>query len=139
MATNPRSTSPLSDIDGERQRKRKLSNRESARRSRMRKQQRLDELTAQATQLKEENKKLREMIDGSNQLYLSAASENSVLRAQAAELADRLKSLNTLLRIASDVSGLAFDIPDVPDALAEPWQMPCAVLPVAASADMFQY
>lgn len=123
----------------ERKRKRKLSNRESARRSRMRKQQHLDELIGQEQQLQDENKKIREMIDGASQLYLNFASENNVLRAQVAELTDRLRSLNSVLQIASEVSGLAFDIPDIPDTLLEPWQLPCPVQPITASADMFQY
>lgn len=131
-------SSPGSDVD-ERKRKRKLSNRESARRSRIRKQQHLDELIGQEQQLQEENKKLREMIDGASQLYLNFASENNVLRAQVAELTDRLRSLNSVLQIASEVSGLAFDIPDIPDTLLEPWQLPCPVQPITASADLFQY
>lgn len=131
-------SSPGSDVD-ERKRKRKLSNRESARRSRMKKQQHLDELIGQEQQLHDENKKLREMIDGASQLYLNFASENNVLRAQVAELTDRLRSLNSVLQIASEVSGLAFDIPDIPDTLLEPWQLPCPVQPITASADMFQY
>lgn len=105
----------------------------------MRKQQHLDELIGQEQQLQDENKKLREMIDGASQHYLKFATENNVLRAQMAELTDRLRSLNSVLQIASEVSGLAFDIPDIPDTLLEPWQMPCPVQPIAASADMFQY
>lgn len=131
-------TSPGSDVD-ERKRKRKLSNRESARRSRVRKQQHLDELIGQEQKLVDENKKLREMIDGASQLYLNFASDNNVLRAQLAELTDRLRSLNSVLQIASEVSGLAFDIPDIPETLLEPWQLPCPVQPISASADLFQY
>ncbi|PIM98830.1 hypothetical protein CDL12_28689 [Handroanthus impetiginosus] len=138
MASKPLPTSPGSDMD-ERKRKRKLSNRESARRSRMRKQQHLDELIAQEKQLQDENKKLRQMIDGSSQLYINFASENNVLRAQVAELTDRLRSLNSVLQIASEVSGLAFDIPDIPDTLLEPWQLPCPIQPIPANADTFQY
>ncbi|KAG8389561.1 hypothetical protein BUALT_Bualt02G0242000 [Buddleja alternifolia] len=132
-------TNPGSDLD-ERKRKRKLSNRESARRSRMKKQQHLDELIAQESQMQEENKKLRQMIDGASELYLNFASENNVLRAQVGELTDRLRSLNSVLQIASEVSGLAFDIPDIPDTLLEPWQLPCPIQPIHANADMmFQY
>ncbi|GFQ08405.1 ocs element-binding factor 1 [Phtheirospermum japonicum] len=105
----------------------------------MRKQQHLDELTLQVAQLQEENKKVRQMIDGASDLYINFASENNVLRAQVAELTDRLRSLNSVLQIASEVSGFAFDIPDIPDNLLEPWQLPCPIQPIAASADMFQY
>ncbi|KAL1543969.1 hypothetical protein AAHA92_20878 [Salvia divinorum] len=122
--------SPGSDGD-ERKRKRKLSDRESARRSRIRKQQHQDELVAQEQQMIKENKKLREMTDGASQLYLNFASENNVLRAQVAELTDRLRSLNSVLQIAS-----AFDIADT---LLEPWQLPCPIQPIPASLDMFQY
>ncbi|KAL3616170.1 hypothetical protein CASFOL_039560 [Castilleja foliolosa] len=111
----------------ERNRKRKLSNRESARRSRNRKRQRVDELVAQVSQTEEENKKLRQMIDGASQLYLNFASDNNVLRAQVVELTDRLRSLNSVIQIASEVSGVAFDVLDVPDSLLEPWRMPCPV------------
>lgn len=121
----------------ERKRKRKLSNRESARRSRQRKQQHLDELMAQESKIQEENKKLRQMIDSASDLYINFASENNVLRAQVVELTDRLRSLNSVLQIASEVSGLAFDIPDIPDTLLEPWQLPCPIQPIPASADMF--
>ncbi|KAK4482140.1 hypothetical protein RD792_009281 [Penstemon davidsonii] len=138
MASKQLPTSPGSDND-EKKRKRKLSNRESARRSRMRKQQHLDELMTQEKQMQEENKKLRDTIDGATQLYLNFASENNVLRAQLAELTDRLRSLNSVLHIASEVSGLAFDIPDIPDTLLEPWQLPCPIQPIPASADMFQF
>lgn len=105
----------------------------------MRKQQHLDELIAQENKIQQENKKIREMIDGASQLYLKFASENNVLRAQASELTDRLRSLNSVIQIASEVSGLAFDIPDIPDTLLEPWQLPCPIQPIPASADMFEY
>ncbi|KAL2485734.1 basic region/leucine zipper motif 53 [Abeliophyllum distichum] len=146
MATKQQPTSSGSDVVDqryatydERKRKRMISNRESARRSRMKKQQHLDELISQTSQLQEENKKLRQMIDAASHLYLNFASENNVLRAQVTELTDRPQSLNSVLQIASGVSGMSFDIPDIPDTLLEPWQLPCAIQPIPASANMFQY
>ncbi|GER43702.1 basic-leucine zipper transcription factor family protein [Striga asiatica] len=114
-------------MEDERKRKRKQSNRESARRSRMRKQQKLVELMEQVTQLEEENKKMMQMINGSSQLYLGFASENNVLRARAVELTERLRSLNSVIQIASEVSGMALDVPDIPssDSVLEPWKLPC--------------
>ncbi|XP_073300478.1 LOW QUALITY PROTEIN: bZIP transcription factor 53-like [Primulina huaijiensis] len=139
MASKQLPTSSSSDAN-ERKRKRKISNRESARRSRMRKQKHLDELIAQEKQVHEENKKLRQMIDSASQMYLNFSSENNVLRAQGSELTGRLQSLNSVLFIASEVSGMAFDyIPSVPEALLEPWQLPCPVQPIPASADIFRY
>ncbi|KZV39932.1 ocs element-binding factor 1 [Dorcoceras hygrometricum] len=114
----------------ERTRKRKLSNRESARRSRMKKQQHLDELLAQERQITNENKKLSQTIDDTSQLYGDLASRNNVLRAQVAELTDRLGSLNSVLQIASEVF-------DIPDSSLEPWLLPCPIPPIPASAHKF--
>ncbi|GER42793.1 basic-leucine zipper transcription factor family protein [Striga asiatica] len=138
MSSKPQPASSSSDLD-ERKRKRKLSNRESARRSRMKKQQRLDELVAQVGQLQEENKKVMQMIDGATQLYINFSSDNNVMRAQVSELTGRLHSLNSVIQIASEVSGLAFEVPDIPDILLEPWQMPCRVQPIPANVDIFKF
>lgn len=114
----------------ERKRKRMISNRESARRSRMKKQQHLEELMSQVTQLKSENSHISQRIDSATQLYIAVESENNVLRAQLMELTDRLRSLNSLLQIVEEVSGLAMDIPEIPENLLEPWQMPCPIQPM---------
>ncbi|KAK9704786.1 hypothetical protein RND81_07G010900 [Saponaria officinalis] len=114
----------------ERKRKRMISNRESARRSRMRKQQHLDELIEQANNLKTQNTQLSQRIDTTSQLYIGIESENNVLRAQIMELTDRLRSLNSVLHIVEEVSGLAVDIPEIPDTLLEPWQLPCPIQPI---------
>jgi len=123
----------------DKKRKRMLSNRESARRSRMRKQQHLDELLGQASQLQKENTLVSQRIEAASHMYVGVASENNVLRARLSELADRLQSLNSVLEIAEEVSGLALDIPQFPDTLLEPWQLPYPTQPITASADMFQY
>ncbi|KAE8729035.1 putative HIT-type Zinc finger family protein [Hibiscus syriacus] len=73
------------------------SNRESARRSRMRKQKHLDDLTAQVTQLAKENNQILTTITFTTQHYLNIEAENSVLRAQMMELSQRLDSLNEIL------------------------------------------
>ncbi|CAN0919189.1 bZIP transcription factor 44 [Linum grandiflorum] len=81
----------------ERKRKRKLSNRESARRSRLRKQKHMDDLTAQVAQLKKENAEILTSMNLNTQLLLGVEADNSVLRAQAAELNHRLESLGEIL------------------------------------------
>lgn len=121
----------------DRKRKRMQSNRESAKRSRMRKQQHMDGLLSKITQMQKENREIMEMIDKTTELYIKIASDNNVLRAQMMELTDRLHSLNSVLQIVEEVSGLAVDIPQIPDALLEPWQLPCPV-PMMTSANMFQ-
>ncbi|KAM0015716.1 putative transcription factor bZIP family [Helianthus debilis subsp. tardiflorus] len=121
----------------ERKRKRMISNRESARRSRAKKQERLDELLAEISQLQNDNSTIMKKIDGATQMYVGAASQNNVLRAQLTELTERLHSLNSVLHIAQEVSGLALEIPEIPDTLLEPWQLPCSVQqPITASFNM---
>ncbi|XP_051139109.1 bZIP transcription factor 11-like [Andrographis paniculata] len=92
----------------ERKRKRMESNRESARRSRQRKQKHLDELAAQVTQLKQENGQISNTINLTTQQYAKVESDNSVLRAQMTELSQRLQSLNDILNyINSSASSAA--------------------------------
>ena len=81
----------------QRRAKRMLSNRESARRSRMRKQRHLDDLTAQAAHLRRENAHVATALGLTTQGLLAVDAENAVLRTQAAELAARLASLNDIL------------------------------------------
>ncbi|CAH8313427.1 unnamed protein product [Eruca vesicaria subsp. sativa] len=84
----------------ERKRKRKQSNRESARRSRMRKQKHLDDLTAKVSHLREENSKIVASIAVTTQHYVTIEADNSVLRAQFLELNQRLDSLNEIVETA---------------------------------------
>ncbi|XP_078429199.1 bZIP transcription factor 44-like [Wolffia australiana] len=95
-----------------RKQKRKLSNRESARRSRQRKQKHLDDLTAQVARLREENGQIRANLKMITQQCVAVEAENSVMRAQAAELGGRLGCLAEVLRFVNHGSGfLAEDGP----------------------------
>lgn len=123
----------------DKKKRRMISNRESARRSRMRKQQHLDSLVNQVTQLQKEKNDLLQNINATSQLYLQMASENSVLNAQVMELGERLQSLNSVLTIFEEVSGFSMDIPQIPDPLLKPWQIPCPSQPIMASATMLQF
>lgn len=84
------------DMD-HRKRKRMESNRESARRSRLRKQKHLDDLSSRAAHLRSVNNQILEGINVSTGHFLKIEAENSVLRAQATELSHRLESLNEIL------------------------------------------
>ncbi|MCI30018.1 ocs element-binding factor 1-like, partial [Trifolium medium] len=121
----------------ERKRKRMLSNRESARRSRMKKQKQLEDLSDEANRLQIENKKLLESIKAKEEACIENIAANGVLRAQTMELTDRLRFLNSILEIAEEVSGFSVEIPEIPDPLLEPWQIPRPIQPIMASADMF--
>ncbi|XP_050363807.1 bZIP transcription factor 11-like [Argentina anserina] len=94
---NSGSEGDLQHVMDQRKRKRMQSNRESARRSRMRKQQHLDELTAQVTQLRKENGQILTSINITTQHYMNVEADNSVLRAQMTELSHRLESLTEIL------------------------------------------
>lgn len=105
----------------------------------MKKQQRLDDLINQAAQLRNENEQIVMQVNLITQQYAELETENSVLRAQVMELTERLQSLNSVLHIFEEVSGMAMDIPEIPDPLLRPWQLPCPAQPIMATADMFQF
>jgi FtsZ-binding cell division protein ZapB len=108
----------------ERKRKRMISNRDSARRSRMRKQKQMEDLVNEVSKLQNENNQLMQGINVAQQRYMEMESANNVLRAQAVELTERLRSLNSVLQIVEDVSGLSVEIPEIPDPLFKPWAAP---------------
>ncbi|KAF3440717.1 hypothetical protein FNV43_RR19003 [Rhamnella rubrinervis] len=97
LLQNSGSKEDLRQVMDQRKRKRMLSNRESARRSRMRKQKHLDDLLSEVTELRKNNNQILESMNGSTQLYVNLEAENSVLRAQMGELANRLQSLNDII------------------------------------------
>ncbi|OVA16763.1 Basic-leucine zipper domain [Macleaya cordata] len=139
MAQNMSSGSegdPQYMVMDDRKKRRMLSNRESARRSRMRKQQHLDDLINQVAQLQKENNEIVKSVNNTTELYIKVESENRILRAQMTELSDRLQSLNSVLRIIEEISGFPMDIPEIPDPLLKPWQLPCPSQPIMAN--MFQ-
>ncbi|KAL3349783.1 hypothetical protein AABB24_022714 [Solanum stoloniferum] len=110
----------------EKKRKRMISNRESARRSRMKKQKLLQDLTGEVSRLQAANKNIVSKIDETTERYAICAAQNNVLRAQAMELTDRLRYLNDVI----DSTGLAAD---VADPLLKPLQNPCPMQPIASS------
>ncbi|KAK9726593.1 hypothetical protein RND81_05G225500 [Saponaria officinalis] len=71
---------------------------ESARRSRQRKQQHLDNLTAQISQLKSQNRQILSSCATTTQQYVAVEAENSILRAQFDELSNYYQSLNEIVR-----------------------------------------
>ncbi|KAJ3681334.1 hypothetical protein LUZ60_015823 [Juncus effusus] len=135
--TNRSSSSSEEEVLDQRKRKRMISNRESARRSRQRKQQHLEELVAQASQLKEENARISMQANMIAERFLTLDSENAVLRAQLMELTARLQSVNSVLRFMEEFSGVDMEIQDAPDPLMRPCQMLLPTQPIVANAYMF--
>lgn len=121
MATSSGSTSIAIKESGSeeslmevRKRKRMISNRESARRSRMRKQQHLDDLTVQIAHLRRTNGQMLASLNMTTQQLMSVEGENSVIRAQVVELGRTLESLNEVMSfVGGSYGNLLGDGPDV--------------------------
>ncbi|XP_060191650.1 bZIP transcription factor 11-like [Lycium barbarum] len=130
----------LQQLMDQRKRKRMISNRESARRSRMKKQTHLNELMVQVNQLKDQNKQIATNINMVTQIYLNVEADNSVLRAQMAELSHRLQSLNEIINCINSANS-AIDETEVigEDDFLNPWNLLHVNQPIMASADAFMY
>ncbi|KAL5723389.1 hypothetical protein ACHQM5_006795 [Ranunculus cassubicifolius] len=83
----------LSIID-ERKQRRMISNRESARRSRMRKQKHLDELWSQVVRLQSENRQLIDKLNHVSDNHTQIVQENTRLKEEASQLREMLSNLH---------------------------------------------
>nr|XP_009385285.2 PREDICTED: bZIP transcription factor 53-like isoform X2 [Musa acuminata subsp. malaccensis] len=105
----------------------------------MRKQQRLEYLTSTVVQMRNEKTRMVALVAGVTQQRRLLESENSVLRAQAVEFAERLQSLSSVLRLVDDVRGAAMeDVSEIPPPVPGLWQSPLPGVPILASADVFE-
>ncbi|GMJ09593.1 hypothetical protein HRI_004628500 [Hibiscus trionum] len=101
----------LGMIFDERKQRRMISNRESARRSRMRKQKHLDELCSQVIKLRNENQSLTDKLNHVSECHEEVVRENARLKEEASELR----------RMATDTGiGSPFSL-----ALTELEEVPC--------------
>lgn len=138
---NSGSEEDLQAMMDQRKRKRMISNRESARRSRMRKQKHLDDLVSQVAQLRKENQQILTSVNITTQQYLSVEAENSVLRAQVGELSHRLDSLNEIIEVlnASTAEPMLNNNNNNNNTFFNPFNMGYLNHPIMASADILQY
>lgn len=150
---NSGSEEDLHQLMDQRKRKRMESNRESARRSRMRKQKHLDDLVSQVTQLTKDNNQILTSINFTTQHYLNIEAENSVLKAQMMELSQRLDSLNEILSYLNTTTTTSSHGHGVYESdqifqgfetssdcsFTNPFNLPYVNQPIMASPDIFQY
>ncbi|CAJ1875494.1 unnamed protein product [Sphenostylis stenocarpa] len=94
------------DSEMEEKKKKMLKNRESAKRSRTRKQEQLLNVTNEVNDLQGVNKKLVECIKAKEEAFIQTEAANDILRAQAKELTDRLRFLNSIIQGTQDAKGL---------------------------------
>lgn len=80
-------------IIDERKHRRMISNRESARRSRMRKQKHLDELWSQVIRLQSENRQLIEKLNHVSDSHNQVVLENTRLKEEASKLRQMVSNL----------------------------------------------
>ena len=108
----------------ERKRKRMLSNRESARRSRLRKQQQVEDLTGEAGRLRNENDRLARSIKATEEAFVKMEAANDVIRAQTKELEAQFRFLNSVIDAEETNSFSVDDVPLIDDPLLKPWFIP---------------
>lgn len=125
----------------------------------MRKQKHLDDLVFQMGHLRKENSQIITSMSITTQHYLNVEAENSILRAQMAELSHRLQSLNEMISFLN-ANNRGFEIEDMhmqqPYLYSTPlnetlddgffmnnscWNFVCVNKPIMATAapDMLQY
>ncbi|XP_020215766.1 bZIP transcription factor 11 [Cajanus cajan] len=123
----------------ERKRKRMVSNRESARRSRMRKQQHLEGLSVEVDRLKKEKEQMSGNISMTMRMLQNVEAENAILRAQMAELTNSLNSLNEIIDFINSTNSLMLENDC---GFVEPWNwnsLPFNQPIVASAADVFMF
>nr|XP_043639670.1 basic leucine zipper 43-like [Erigeron canadensis] len=86
----------------ERKRRRMISNRESARRSRTRKQRQLDELLSQLAHLKTDNQSLMEQLNHVLKTHEQAVEENARLKEETTDIRRKLGEIQ-LANISSNM------------------------------------
>ncbi|KAJ0966436.1 hypothetical protein J5N97_027574 [Dioscorea zingiberensis] len=111
--------------------RRMLSNRESARRSRRRKQAHLSELETQVSQLRVDNSSLLKRLTDINQKYNEAAVDNRILKADVETLRAKVKMAEDSVKRVTGVNPLYPTLSDISSI-----SMPFAGSPSDASSDL---
>ncbi|KAF9677227.1 hypothetical protein SADUNF_Sadunf08G0086000 [Salix dunnii] len=126
---------PNAMIDDKR-RKRMISNRESARRSRMKRQKQMEDLVSEKSILERKIYEDNEKYVAVWQSRFALESQNKILRDEKMKLAEKLKNLQHILA-SYEVPESDKDI-EVSDKFLNPWQVSSPVKPITASG-MFKF
>ncbi|TYG95719.1 hypothetical protein ES288_A11G290700v1 [Gossypium darwinii] len=94
--------------------RRMLSNRESARRSRRRKQAHLTELESQVSQLRVENADLLKSLTDISQRYNEAAVNNRILKADVETLKAKVKMAEEAVKRTTGLNPVFHALPEIP-------------------------
>ncbi|XP_072986938.1 bZIP transcription factor RISBZ2-like [Typha latifolia] len=122
--------------------RRMLSNRESARRSRRRKQAHLSDLEAQVAQLRVENSSLLKRLSDINQKYSDAAVNNRILHADVGTWRAKVRAAEETVKRVTGISPLCSAISDmsainIPFLTTPPEATSDAAVPVQDDASHF--
>ncbi|CAK9145646.1 unnamed protein product [Ilex paraguariensis] len=121
----------------EKKRRRMISNRESARRSRMKREQHMKDLNDRIMNGTIKRNGFIQKINEVSEQFAVVESENMILRAQREELRQRLEIAEMVTGYVCESSGNAMDIPPQAqgqDFWLRPWQPHVQGLPMMTSA-----
>ncbi|KAI4387196.1 hypothetical protein MLD38_005045 [Melastoma candidum] len=91
-SSNSDGTDPVDPLTNQRKKRRMISNRESARRSRMRKQKHLEDLTSEVDRLKFENAQLLDQLRSALCHCQRSSYDNKYLRLENSILSEKLRT-----------------------------------------------
>ncbi|KAK3008161.1 hypothetical protein RJ639_013973 [Escallonia herrerae] len=121
----------------EKKRRRMISNLESARRSRMKREQHTKDLNDQVMLFMNDRKEIIQKINEVGQRYGAIEAENRILRAQREDLSKRLESAEIVASYVVGTSTYGVDVPQ--DPWFRPWQPPLQSPPITTSAGFLQF
>ncbi|KAI4303147.1 hypothetical protein MLD38_038813 [Melastoma candidum] len=103
--------------------KRMISNRESARRSRMKKQKHVEDLTKEIGALERQNADIARACDAKEQRRAAIQSENEELAREKAALAAYLSSMNAVVNNLQENEAMPLPRIERGTGIQEPWQV----------------